>query len=150
MGSSVQASVRTCVRDVVSIRLPCRERNNDGALSCTLARALSSSRVLVTFEPPVSRGAPPNEFESEAETILLGLRGRSLRHVDQVIDEEFIHWFGASMRLRPEQQRRIARGLLDLLPARLRLSGNFLHRYGPASGNPASGRTVHVRAQPMN
>lgn len=110
------------------------------------------TRVLATVDPYslVSRGAPLNELESEAETILLGLRGRSLRHVEQVIDAEFIHWFGASMRLRPEERRRIARGLLELLPARLRLSGNFLHRYGPASGNPASGRTVHVRAQPMN
>ncbi len=106
--------------------------------------------VLATIDPLslVSRGAPQNEYEPEARTILLGLQGRNLRHVEQVIDAEFVHWFGKSMRLGPDQIRRIARGLVVLLPSRLRLSGHFLHRSLPASRNPASGRIGHVRARP--
>ncbi len=89
------------------------------------------TRVLAMVDPYslVSRGAPPNEFEAEAETILLGLQGRSLRHIEQVIDAEFIRWFGKSMRLSPAQLERIARALLPLLPPALRLSGHFLHRF---------------------
>lgn len=110
------------------------------------------TQVLARVDPYslVSRGAPPREYQPEAETILLGLRGRSVRHVEQVIDAEFMHWFGKSMRLHPNQLERMAKALLELLPSQVRLSGHVLHRYMPASRNPASGRSVHVRAQPMN
>lgn len=108
--------------------------------------------VLARIDPLllVSRGTPPSEYEPEARTILLGLQGRSLRHLEHVIDAEFVHWFGKAMRLRPGELKRIARALLELLPSSLRLSGHFIHRYMPPSRNPASGKIVHVRAQPMN
>ena len=110
------------------------------------------TEVLATIDPLglVSGGAPLNEYESEAETILLGLQGRNLGHVEQVIDAEFLHWFGGSPRPTATARRRMALALLERLPRTARLSGHFLHRYMPASRTPASGKIVHVRAQPMN